>query len=133
MDPQIPIEPLVPGSPPGAAPPPDATPPTISATSATLGSPLRLTGIRRSVATLGLAVGLLTVSGAAVVLAASPEPSESASPGTTPSTQPSTNDDSTSTDRPDKGDCPEDGAGAQDDTDGQSPAASPSTDTSTST
>jgi hypothetical protein len=80
--------------------------------------------------TFGLAVGLLAVGGAAVVLAASPEPSSSATPGTTPSTQPSANDDSTSTDRPDKGDCPEDGEDGQD---GQEPAASPSTDTSTST
>ena len=132
MDPQIPIGPLVPGSLPGATSPPGSTTPHAAPTSAT-GSPIRLTGIRRSMATLGLAVGLLTVGGAAVVLAASPEPSSSATPGTTPSTQPSTNDDSTSTDRPDKGDCPEDGTTGDDGTDGQAPAASPSTDTSTST
>ena len=132
MDPQIPIDRSSPARRPGRhrRPGDDAAdaarrPPHRIA--------VRLSGIRRSVATLGLAVGLLAVGGAAVVLAASPEPSASASPGTTPSTQPSTNDDSTSTDRPDKGDCPEDGAGAQDGTDGQSPAASPSTDTSTST
>lgn len=127
MDPQIPIEPLAPGPPPVAASPPGM------ASSTATGSPLRLTGIRRSMATFGLAVGLLAVGGAAVVLAASPEPSSSATPGTTPSTQPSTNDDSTSTDRPDRGDCPEDGTTGDDGTDGQAPAASPSTDTSTST
>jgi hypothetical protein len=84
--------------------------------------PNRLGGISRAVATLGLAVGLLAVGGAAVVLAASPEPSASTTPGTTPSTQPSTTDGSGTTD-PAKGPCP-DGA------DGTTPSASPSTGTS---
>ncbi len=85
----------------------------------------RLSGIRRGLATFGLALGLLAVGGAAVVMAASPEPSASTAPGTTPSTQPSTDDDWTGADRRDKGDCPEAA-------DGQDPAASPSTDTSSS-
>jgi hypothetical protein len=86
--------------------------------------PVRLTGIRRGLATFGLAIGLLAVGGAAVVMAASPEPSSSTTPGTTPSTQPSTtDDDSTSTDRPARGDCPEDA-------EGQDSSASPSSGTS---
>jgi hypothetical protein len=80
--------------------------------------PIRLNGIRRGLATFGLALGLLAVGGAAVVLAASPDPSSSA----TPSTQPSTTGGSTTTGR---APCP-DGSG------GQAPAASPSTGTSSS-
>jgi len=127
MDPQIPIEPLVPAPRPGTTSQPEAPPPPAAS------SPARLSGIRRGAATFGLSLGLLAIGGAAVVMAASPEPSSSATPGTTPSTQPSTDDDSTSTDRPAKGDCPEDGTNGTDGQDGQEPAASPSTDTSTST
>ena len=82
----------------------------------------RLGGISSALATLGLAVGLLAVGGAAVVLAASPEPSASTTPGTTPSTQPSTNGGSGTTD-PAKGPCPDDSGGT-------TPSASPSTGTS---
>ena len=127
MDPQIPIEPLVPAPRPASGSPPRPAAPSAAA------SPPRLGGIRRSMATFGLAVGLLAVGGAAAVLAASPEPSSSAMPGTTPSTQPSTDDDSTSTDRPHRGDCPEVGTDGNGGPDGGVPAASPSTDTSTST
>src|SRR5688500_3199578 len=84
MDHQIPIEPLVP------APRPSSESPRRPAAPSATASPLRLSGFRRSMATFGLATGLLAVGGAAVVLAASPEPSSSATPGTTPSTQPST-------------------------------------------
>jgi hypothetical protein len=128
MDPQMPIEPLIPSPRPSSESPPRPAAPSATA------SPLRLGGIRRSMATVGLAMGLLAIGGAAVVLAAGPEPSSGATPGTTPSTQPSTDDDSTSTDRPHGGDCPEDGTDGSDGTDGQDgqdPAASPSTDTST--
>ena len=45
-------------------------------------------GIRRTVATLALAAGLLTVGGVAVVAAASPDPSTPAAPSAT--SQPST-------------------------------------------
>ena len=129
MDPQIPFEPLVPTPPPSTAPAPasESPPATASAT--------RLTGMRRGMATFGLALGLLVVGGAAVVMAASPEPSSSAAPGTTPSTQPSTtDDDSTSAGRADHEDCPEDADG-QDGrrTDGQDPAASPSTESPATT
>ena len=80
--------------------------------------PARLGGVRRGLATFGLAIGLLAVGGTAVVMAASPEPSASQ----TPSSQPSATDDdlSTSTDPSGKGPCPED-------SDTQDPAASPST------
>jgi hypothetical protein len=97
---------------------PTVTPPSAS----TSPGPSRLGGVSRALATLGLAVGLLAVGGAAVVLAASPEPSASTTPGTSPSTQPSTNGSSGTTD-PAKGPCP-DNAG------GTTPSASPSTGTS---
>jgi hypothetical protein len=45
-------------------------------------------GIRRTVATIALAAGLLTVGGVAIVAAASPDPSTSAAPAAT--SQPST-------------------------------------------
>jgi hypothetical protein len=94
--------------------------------------PRRLGGISRGLATIGLAVGLLAVGGAAAVMAASPEPSASG----TPSTQPSATDDAstTSTDRPNREDCPEgsDGAGRQNGDRGGGDA-SPPTETPTST
>jgi hypothetical protein len=84
--------------------------------------PNRLGGVSRGLATLGLAVGLLALGGTAVVLAASPEPSASTTPGTTPSTQPSTNGGSGTTD-PAKGPCPDDAGGT-------TPSTAPSTGTS---
>ena len=99
------------------------TDPGVAPTSASTSSgPSRLGGVSRALATLGLAVGLLAVGGAAVVLAASPELSASTTPGTTPSTQPSTNGGSGTTD-PAKGPCPDDAGGT-------TPSASPSTGTS---
>ncbi len=122
MDPQIPFEPLVP------TPLPSATPAHANESPPATGSATRLSRMRRGMATFGLALGLLVVGGAAVVMAASPEPSSSATPGTTPSTQPSTtDDDSTSTGRAGREDCPEDADGQ----DGQDPAASPSTESPT--
>ena len=75
MDPQIPFEPLVPTPPPSTAPAPASESPPATA------STPRLSGMRRGMATFGLALGLLVVGGAAVVMAASPEPSSSAAPG----------------------------------------------------
>ncbi len=126
MDPQTPFEPLVPTTPPSPA---SESPPTIGPAT---GSATRLTGLHRGVATFGLAIGLLALGGAAVVMAASPEPSSSATPGT-PSTQPfTTDDDSTSPGRADHEDGPE-GADGQNGTDGQAPAASPSTESAATT
>ena len=99
-----PIEPTI--------PPPSSSP-----------SQIRLGGIRRGLATLALALGLLAVGGAAVVLAASPEPSASTTPSTQPATTPSTTDGSGSSTGRSGVPCPEG-------SDGQTPAASPSTGTS---
>ena len=87
--PAVPAQPPFPSSP--FAPPASYTPPAsfspapASAASETGGRPL-LGGARRTVATALLAVGLLTVGGAAVVFAADP----SASPAPNATTQPST-------------------------------------------
>lgn len=103
MQPEIPIDQVV-------------TTPSPTRTS----SAERLGGIRRGLVTFGLAIGLLAFGGAAVVLAASHEPSSSG----TPTDQTSTTEDSSgSTDHPAKGDRPEG-------SDGRDPAASPSTGTS---
>jgi len=127
------MEPILPITPPAADPPPAEDPaPTLPPPA----EPLRLGGIHRSMATIGLAVGLLAVGGVAAVMAASPEPSTGASPTIeTPSTQPPATDDdpSTSTDRKDRGDCPEDADGTSGGSDsgtddsGTSPSTAPST------
>ena len=83
-----------------------------------------LGGIRRGLTTFALALGLLAVGGAAVVLAASPEPSASTTPSTQPSTTPSTTDDSGNSTQRSGVPCPEG-------SDGQAPSASPSTGSST--
>jgi hypothetical protein len=76
--------------------------------------------VRRTVATLLLAVGLLAVGGASAVWAASPDPSAATTPSTTtPSTTPS--DGATHS----KGDCPGKGAGTPGGTNGST--SSPST------
>lgn len=90
--------------------------------------PRRLGTVRRSLATFGLAVGLLAVGGAAVVLAASPDPSASPAPAATEN--PSATD--TPSTRGDHGDCPEGTDGGQNgggsDDSGTSPSTAPSTD-----
>jgi hypothetical protein len=81
--PAVPAQPRFPSSP--FAPPASYSPPPATAASEPGGQPL-LGGARRTVATALLAVGLLTVGGAAIVFAADP----SASPAPNATTQPST-------------------------------------------
>jgi hypothetical protein len=81
--PAVPAQPPFPSTP--FAPPASYSPAPAGAASETGGRPL-LSGARRTVATALLAVGLLTVGGAAVVFAADP----SASPAPNATTQPST-------------------------------------------
>ena len=83
-----------------------------------------LGGIRRGLATIALAASLVVVGGAAVVMAASPEPSTGTTPSTQPSTTPSTTDDSGTPTQRSVVPCPEG-------SDGQAPTASPSTGSST--
>jgi hypothetical protein len=81
--------------PPTAIPPmattvPAATPPPITAAEPVATG---LGGFRRILATVGLAIGLLTVGGVSVVMAASPSPSASTAPsasGSTGTTSPGT-------------------------------------------
>jgi len=87
--------------------------------------PRRLGSVRRSLATIGLAIGLLAVGGAAAVMAASPDPSASTAPFATDT--PST--------RGDHGACPEGSGpgrnGGGPDDSGTSPSTAPSTDSPT--
>ena len=80
-------------------------------------------GVRRTVVTAALALGLLVAGGTAVAFAASPDPSISATPGTT--TQPSTDDPATTAEPGTTGaatpDCPE-GAGGRGPGRGTAPA-----------
>jgi hypothetical protein len=118
LDPIHPAHPVVPLTPGRLARPPVTSLPAASPAT----RPNRLGGVSRGLATLGLAVALLAVGGAAAVMAASPEPSASTSPGTTPSTQPSTTDGAGTTDHP-KGPCPADADGTAP-SDGTTPSTS---------
>jgi hypothetical protein len=82
--PAVPAQPLQPS--PFAPPAPFSPPPGGDGSQAEEGGRPLLSGARRTVATALLAVGLLTVGGAAVVFAADP----SASPAPNATTQPST-------------------------------------------
>jgi type II secretory pathway pseudopilin PulG len=126
--PAVPAQPPYPSSP--SAPAPSFSPLPAGAEQATVGRS-SLSGARRTVATALLAVGLLTVGGVAVALAADP----SATPAPTTTTQPSTGGGTT---RPNgqggthnPADCPNMGGSRGTGTAPASPAA-PSTDGSTS-
>jgi hypothetical protein len=119
------MEPLAPPPQPLAPPP---TPEPTPATPAGRGS----NGLRRSVLTGAMVLGLLAVGGSAVVLAADPSASPAPSATTQPSTDSGASDDSSGSTDATKPDCPEGegrGGGQQD---GDS-STTPSTETPSAT
>jgi len=107
---------------------PAQPPPVPSAPEPSTGSAPVLGGVRRTIATVVLAVGLLIVCGSAVVMAADP----SASPAPNATTQPSNGTGGTTTPRTHTGNCPNmgtNGSGGSSAPSTTNPSSSPSSNT----